>query len=223
MKRLELMQHLAALDREGICVFAKGDFEKMFPEEQEKAFEKSLQRMVADGILVRACKGIYVNPAARSRDGRLIEKVAQALRPGFFSYVSLETMLSEYGVISQIPVDRITLMTTGAKGTYQTPFGTIEFTHTKRRPAEIIKRTLPMPGRPLRVASKAAAIQDLVRAGRNTNMMIASEMGDCEPGEDDGQEGFQPAGGLGDGPARIGGHEAGRGEGNPPLRHLPRP
>ena len=223
MKRLELMQQLSALDREGVYVFSKGDFEKMFPDEQDKAFEKSLQRMVSDGILVRACKGIYVNPLARSKDGRVVEKVAQALRAGFFSYVSLESMLSEYGVISQIPIDRITIMTTGARGIYPTPFGTIEFTHTKRRPAEIIKRTLSMPGRPLRVATKLAAVQDLARAGRNTNMMIAEELGDLDLGEDDGQEGLQSASRFGDDAAGARVDAPSGGEGNPPLRHFPRP
>ncbi len=41
----------------------------------------------------------------------------------------LESALSEYGVISQIPIDRLTIMTTGRKGHYKTPYGTIEFTH----------------------------------------------------------------------------------------------
>ncbi len=32
---------------------------------------------------------------------------------GEYNYVSLESMLSEYGLISQIPIDRLTVMTTG--------------------------------------------------------------------------------------------------------------
>ena len=86
-------------------------------------------------------------------------------------------MLSEYGVISQVPVRRITLMTTGATGVYDTPYGTIEFTHTKRRPAEIIKRTIVAKDRPLRLATKEAAVKDLVRSGRNVNMMDLREIG----------------------------------------------
>ena len=55
------------------------------------------------------------------------------MRRGEYSYISLETMLSEYGAISQVPIDRLTVMTTGRKGEYETPFGVIEFTHTKRK------------------------------------------------------------------------------------------
>ena len=97
---------------------------------------------------------------------------------------SLESILSEYGVISQIPVNRMTVMTTGASGLVETPYGVIEFTHTKRGAAEIVKHTLLSKGRPLRIATKRAAVRDLLRVGRNANMMDRSELDD-EPEEED--------------------------------------
>jgi hypothetical protein len=63
------------------------------------------------------------------------------------------------------------VMTSGARGVYATPYGTIEFTHTKRRPAEILKRSVSEPGRTLRLAKRDAAVQDLLRVGRNTSMI----------------------------------------------------
>ncbi len=105
--------------------------------------EKSLQRMVADGLLQRVAKGLYVDPAAASRRcGWMIEEIAKALRPGHMSYVSLESMLSEFGVISQVPMNRITVMTTGAGGIAETPYGDIEFTHTSRSLPDILERTM---------------------------------------------------------------------------------
>lgn len=175
MKMTEMIATLSALDRRGVYVFAKRDIEKMFPNEKEKALEKSLQRMVKDGFLVRAARGVYVNPAATSKSGYVIEDVAKALRPGEMCYVSLESILSEYGVISQIPISMITIMTTGANGTYETPFGTIEFTHTKRRLTALLSRTVFVKNRPLRIATKEAAIRDLCRVGRNTNMINENE------------------------------------------------
>lgn len=179
MNKMEAINKLAALDRMGIYVLAKSDLAKAFPDEKEKAFEKSLQRLVADGILQRVAKGIYVNAMAKSRKGNVIEDIAAVLRRGHYSYVTRESMLSEYGVISQVPMSRITLMTTGANGVYDTPYGTIEFTHTKRRPAELIRRTIAVKGRPLRLATKQAAIADLVRAGRNTSMIDTKELDDA--------------------------------------------
>lgn len=178
MKKMVLFRKLSELDKRGVYVLARRDLEKLFPEEGEKAMEKSLQRMVADGLLQRVAKGLYVNPAATSKNRWIAEEIAKALRPGSLSYVSLESILSEYGVISQIPVSRMTVMTTGKSGTVETPYGTIEFTHTKRRVAEIIKRTLFAKGRPLRIATKQAAVRDLLRVGRNANMIDRRELDD---------------------------------------------
>ena len=178
MKKMALFRKLSELDKRGVYVLARRDLEKLFPEEGEKAMEKSLQRMVADGLLQRVAKGLYVNPAATSKNRWIAEEIAKALRPGSLSYVSLESILSEYGVISQIPVSRMTVMTTGKSGTVETPYGTIEFTHTKRRVAEIIKRTLFAKGRPLRIATKQAAVRDLLRVGRNANMIDRRELDD---------------------------------------------
>ena len=178
MKKMALFRKLSELDKRGVYVLARRDLEKLFPEEGEKAMEKSLQRMVADDLLQRVAKGLYVNPAATSKNRWIAEEIAKALRPGSLSYVSLESILSEYGVISQIPVSRMTVMTTGKSGTVETPYGTFEFTHTKRRVAEIIKRTLFAKGRPLRIATKQAAVRDLLRVGRNANMIDQRELDD---------------------------------------------
>ena len=189
MKQLDLVKSLAQLEKKGVSVLAKRDIEKLFPAEQEKTMEKSLQRAVRDGILLRVAKGLYVNPlaAARSR-GWLIEDVAKALRPGKICYVSLESMLSEFGVISQIPLSHITVMTTGASGMHKTPLGTIEFTHTKRSLEDVLARTLPVEGRPLRIATKLTAYRDLVRVGRNLHLVDKEELeASEEPGELEGE------------------------------------
>ncbi|MFT5278302.1 MAG: hypothetical protein ACI8VI_001947 [Granulosicoccus sp.] len=47
-------------------------------------------------------------------------------------------------------------MTTARKGEYRTPYGTIEFTHTKRSVSDIISNIEEI-GRPLRMAKKQAA------------------------------------------------------------------
>jgi predicted transcriptional regulator of viral defense system len=184
MKKIELIRKLSELDRRGVHVLARRDIEKLFPDEGEKAMEKSLQRMVADDLLQRVAKGLYLNPAATSKNRWVAEEIAKALRPGNLSYVSLESILSEYGAISQIPINLLTVMTTGKSGVVDTPYGTIEFTHTKRRAADIIKRTMQAKGRPLRIATKQAAIRDLLRVGRNANMIDRSELEDESQGED---------------------------------------
>src|SRR3990167_1467665 len=171
MKKMQAIQMIRDFDKKGRFVFSKHDLSKLFPEDNQKALEEGLNRLIKAGLLVRACRGIYVNDFAQSKDSYVIEHVAKALRRGEYNYVSLESILSEYGVISQIPLDRLTVMTTGRKGTYQTPYGVIEFTHTKRSVDDILNSIKDIAGRPLRVASKQAAIRDLRRVGRNINLL----------------------------------------------------
>ena len=177
MRRLDLIKHLARLERLGVYVLLKRDLQEIFSEEDEKSLVKSLQGVVKDGLLVRAARGVYVNPLGTHRHpGRVIEEVAKALRRGKICSVSLESMLSEHGVISQIPMSHLTVMTTGSSGRHSTPYGEIEFTHTKRSVSDVLNRSVVVEGRPLRIAKKKAAAQDLYRVGRNTNMINREEL-----------------------------------------------
>lgn len=171
MNKVQAIQVLRDWDRQHKYVFTHGDLRKLFIQDKPKAFEEGLRRLVKSELLVRACRGVYVNPYTLSEDGYTIERVARALRRGAFNYVSLESMLSEYGAISQILMDRLTVMTTGREGIYHTPYGTIEFTHTERSVEDILQSIHTVPGRPLRVASLDTAWRDLKRVGRNTNMV----------------------------------------------------
>jgi hypothetical protein len=170
MNRLEAIQALRMLDDMGRYVFRRQHLRACFHDESEKTFAEGLARLVADGLIVRAARGVFVNEAAKSRDGWTIERVAIALRPADLSYVSLESALSEYGIISQILIDRITLMTTGREGEFRTPYGVIEFVHTSRRPSELREATV-LVDRPLRLARPDTALRDLRRVGRNLHLV----------------------------------------------------
>lgn len=162
------LQHWASLGR---VVFTRQDMATLFAPEPAKSLTKSLDRLVSAGVLVRACRGVYVNALALGGEARMLERIAVALRRGQYSYLSLEAMLAEYGAISQVPMDRLTVMTTGRKGEYRTPFGVIEFTHTRRSVADILAATRSVPSRPLRLAQPLAAWRDLKRVGRNIHLV----------------------------------------------------
>lgn len=154
----------------GRYVFTHRDMAKLFLSDNPKTLQEGINRLVKQGILERGARGIYLYRRAPRRDAYPLEHIAVAMRRGDYSYVSLESALSEYGAISQIPMDRLTVMTTGRKGTYRTPYGTIEFTHTKRPPLELLKRMKHI-GRPLRFATLESAWADLKRVGRNTHLV----------------------------------------------------
>lgn len=180
MNQAQALKVFDFLDKQGQYVFTKHALRKLFPDDVTKTFDEGLVRLIKANVLQRACRGVYVNPNARSFDGYVIEHIAKALRQGYYNYISLESMLSEYGVISQIPIDRLTVITTGRSGTYHTQYGVIEFTHTKRSIADIIEHVETVDKRPLRIASKEVAWRDLKRVGRNIDMVNLEELNNNE-------------------------------------------
>jgi len=176
MNKIQALQALRRWDKQGKYVFTKHELSKLFPQDSPKTFTEGLHRLVKSGLLQRACPGVYVNQMAQSFDSFTIQRIAKALRRGEYNYISLESMLSSYGVISQILLDRLTVMTTGRKGTCKTPYGVIEFTHTKRSVADIIKHIRNLGDQPLRVATKETAWRDLKRVGRNIHMVNQEEL-----------------------------------------------
>lgn len=176
MNREQANHVLREQSRKGKYVFTNQDLHKLFPQDTFKTFNEGLNRLVKSGVLKRACRDVYVNEDASQFDSYTIERIAKTLRRGEYNYVSLESMLSDYGVISQIPIDRKTIMTTGRKGVYKTAYGVIEFTHTKRTVKDILTNTIKINERPLRIATEQAALRDLNRVGRNRNLVNRQEL-----------------------------------------------
>ncbi len=172
MKQSEAILRLNEWDLKGHYIFQHRDLKKIFHEDTERNLNETLKRLVKSQILERVARGIYLYTLSRDRfSSNTLEIIAKTLRRGEYSYVSLESALSEYGVISQIPVDRLTVMTTGRKGEYKTRYGVIEFTHTKKSVPDIVD-SIRSVGRPLRVATQETAIRDLKRVGRNVHLII---------------------------------------------------
>ena len=170
MKLIDAIKVLEAYDKKGRFVYKNQDLAKLLHSNTTKALAACLSRLTEKGVLIRAIKGVYVYGFSEHKTKFILEHIAKAMRRGEYTYVSLESILSEYGVISQIPIDRLTLMTTGRKGEYKTPFGVIELTHTKRSINDILINSVDVY-RPLRIATKHAALRDLYRVGRNTHLI----------------------------------------------------
>jgi len=178
MKQELAIQRLNELDKTGRYVFLHRDLVKVFHEDSARALTDSLARLVKSKIVERVARGVYVYALSRhTHASDTLDLIAIALRRGEYNYVSLESALSSYGVISQIPMDRLTVMTTGVKGEYKTPYGVIEFTHTKRAVRDILDHVVQVD-RPLRVALKNTALRDLKRVGRNTHLIDMEAIND---------------------------------------------
>src|SRR5690554_89373 len=170
MKQLDAMRRFSEYDQKGRYVYALSDLRKIFHEDNETALRAGINRLIKDGILVRASNGVFVYALAQSKNSNTLEQIAQNIRRGEYNYVSLESALSEYGAISQILIDSLTVITTGRYGEFKTPFGTIDFTHTKRSIIDILNNSVEV-GRPLRLATLNAALRDLKQVGRNLHLV----------------------------------------------------
>ncbi len=181
MKQLSVIKRLTDIDRRtGNFIFIGDDLAKICREDSVRSFQATLTRMVRAGVLERAARNVFVyDLSVNAHKGYTIEYVAKALCREAFSYLSLESALSEYGVISEVPLGRLTVMTTGRKGEFKTQYGVIEFTHTERPYWDIFSNVRDV-GRPLKMATCKAAVRDLKRVGRNTHLINEEEIEDEE-------------------------------------------
>ena len=121
MKRNELID---AVGRESI--FTPGML--LTPGADVQDVRRQLSRWTADGTVVQLRRGLYsLGERYRRADPHPYE-VSNALVPG--SYVSLETVLADHGLIPEA-VFSTTAVTTGRQGSRKTPFGTFVYHHIK--------------------------------------------------------------------------------------------
>lgn len=170
LKQANAQTILDAWDKQGRYVYSTRDLVLLF-NESGATLKQTLKRLVRSGLLLHTARDVYIYAYSKNRGIYTIEAIAQSLRRTEYAYVSYESALSEYGVISQVPIDRITVATTGRKGEFKTSFGVIEFTHTARNPVEIIANTVERQPHPLRIATPTFALQNLVDSGRNLDLV----------------------------------------------------
>lgn len=172
---IRTLNDLADKDR---CLFTLSDLRGILPDLTDGAFKTMLCRAVQKGVLKRFCRGLYLYPQRDCEQGLLLFHAAARMRAGDFNYISLETALSDAGVISQMPMNWITIMSSGRRNTISCgAWGTIEFVHTSRKPAEL-RDNLNYDAR-FRMwrASVSLAIRDM-RLTRRTMDLVNQEVAD---------------------------------------------
>ncbi|MCY4261082.1 MAG: hypothetical protein OXC91_12580, partial [Rhodobacteraceae bacterium] len=156
--------------QQGRAVFTIDDLRRIFPEASRASFSVGLKRLTDKGLLTNALRGVYVFDAGLRSHAHLLETIVTCARRGEYNYLSMESALSEYGVISQISTGRITVMTTGRSGKFRTPYGGILFHHTARHAQGILENTREV-GRPIRIAAPATALRDLRRVRGSVDLV----------------------------------------------------
>jgi predicted transcriptional regulator of viral defense system len=176
----ELTQLLERLASEEHYLFSADDLRSALPTISPGGFKVLLSRAEKAGLLKRVCRGIYLYPRVAYPAGRILFHAAAKLRAETFSYLSLETVLSDAGVISQIPLNWITLISSGRSHIVDCgAFGHIECIHTKRRPTDVADQLSYDQECHLWRASVALALQDMKLTRRSTDLVdweVANEL-----------------------------------------------
>lgn len=168
----QLAEALSVLvDREHY-LFSLRDLEAAIPHLTPTAFRAVIGRAEKNGLLKRVCRGLYLYPKINYPTGLVLYHAAARLRADEFNYISLESVLSAAGVISQVPMGWITLMSSGRSYTVDCGiFGHIEFIHTKKSLDSVANQLNYDPDCRLWHASVAQALRDMVLTRRNTDLV----------------------------------------------------
>jgi len=160
-------------------LFGIDDLAPAFPDASRAALKMLLSRAVSDGLLEHPCRDIYLYPRASYPRGLVLYHIAAKLRAHTFAYISLESALSDAGVISQIPLQWITIMTGGRSAQIAcSRFGTIEFVHTARGPEQLAPQLSFDERCRLWRASVPLALQDMKRCRRPLDLIDWSVAGE---------------------------------------------
>lgn len=167
-----LAQVLSDLADSEHYLFTLDDLQAVLPDQGRGALKAMLSRAESEGLLRRVCRGLYLYPHVAAPGGFLLYHAAARLRANQFNYISLESALSDAGIISQIPMNWITLMSSGRSHVVQCgDFGHIEFVHTKKQ-AETITDQLTYDTRcRLWRASVHLALKDMKTTRRNMDLI----------------------------------------------------
>lgn len=153
-------------------LFTLRDLRPLYPNLSDSAFKTLFSRAVHSGLLVRVCRGLYLFEKALPPDGLLLFHAAALIRADELNYISLETVLSDAGVISQIPINRISIMSSGRSNIINcNDFGIIEFVHTNQKPSDLIKQLTYDHDCGLWRANVTLALRDMKATGRNRDLI----------------------------------------------------
>jgi len=153
-------------------LFSSSQLKMLLPDHSPVAFRSLLTRLCQRGELQRVCRGVYLTPWIAFPKPDLLYHTAALLGDSEFCYLSLENVLSDAGVISQIPLQHLSLMTSGRRQEFDCGnWGTIEWIHTTRKPEEVVGHVTFDSRCRLWRADITLALEDMKRTGRSLDLI----------------------------------------------------
>ena len=164
-----LEKSLESMADENHFLFSKNDLKIFFRGKTDANVNMILSRAVKDGFLERACKGIFIFTKVKFDRSRVLPLVTKKMRAGSLNYISMESVLSEEGVISQQLMNWLVVMTGGRSGVIDCGrFGSVEFIHTEKSFENIAEHLHLDENTAMFKADSDLAYRDMVSAKRKT-------------------------------------------------------
>lgn len=168
----QLMDTISQLACPEVCLFTPADLRSILPTHSDNAFKTLLSRAVREGHLTRLCRGLYLYEKANPDQGLILPHAAAKLRPWGLNYLSLETVLSDAGVISQMPINRIMVMSSGRSCVIDCgKWGSIEFIKTRQHPEELVGQLTYDANARLWRATVPQALRDMRATHRDMDLI----------------------------------------------------
>ena len=153
-------------------LFSIADLNMILPHLDAGAFRAVLWRAEKAGLLKRVCRGLYTYSRIPMLQGLVLYRAVSKLRPLCMNYLSLESVLSDAGVISQVPMNWVSLMSSGRSHVVDCgDYGHIEFVHTAQRPDDVAGELVYDPARRLWRASVRQALRDMKATRRSLELV----------------------------------------------------
>lgn len=175
MTQKALIDVLDLADKNGIWAFGIEFLRMYFPNETKASLNIAIKRHTDSGLLVNICRNFYANPRAKSMPANPLYSLPQLLRSSEQFYLSLETALSDCGLISQMP-NRLVFMTSGRSQEFRTPYGIVEFVHSRRKLLSFYEHCEYDKNYGFYVANPKKAFRDAMRTGRSIDLIDKKEL-----------------------------------------------
>lgn len=169
MTQMEMLKMLDFLDENETWLFDISLVCLYFKIDNWQSVKIALSRFSKNGLIQRVARNLYANPRAKCRPFYALENIASRLRYKTTTYLSLESVLSENGYISQIP-NRLTLISKNRSQIFKTPYGLIEFVYTNMPLETLHNDCYYDKNRSLWVANVEQAISDIYRHNRSIDL-----------------------------------------------------
>lgn len=168
----QFMDDLGELASSQVCLFTPHDLRSLLHKHTDAAFKTLLSRAVKNGRLQRLCRGLYLYAKAKPDHTKILFNAVSKLRPLALNYLSLESALSDAGLISQVPMNRLTVMSSGRSSVIDCgKWGSIEFVKTKQKPKALSANLVYDPSLGLWRASVSQALRDMRAAQRSLDLV----------------------------------------------------